>query len=141
MEDAEACAILGAKPVWLPFGDHQYERGANAKEVRVAVAEAVEGAALVLVPGFPLMHEDHRWLADALVGAGYARYVEQPYAALWHEGPPGDEWHRAQASLRDRRAKARAWKAYASQFDGLGENAERRTVRYEASRGGEAIAW
>src|SRR5213080_853986 len=26
-EDRRACALLGVEPVWLPFSDHQYDRG------------------------------------------------------------------------------------------------------------------
>lgn len=139
-EDAAACEILGVTPVWLPFSDHQYERGADAAAIRAAVEETVADADAVLVPGFPLQHEDHAWLAETLDGLPYGRYVEQPYAALWHDSPPGDGWTRARAAVRDRRAKSLAWGAYASQLAQLGEGAERRTVRWEASRGGELVA-
>ena len=65
-EDRRACATLGATPVWLPFGSVDYERHGDDTEVRDAVASAVADAELVLLPGHPLTHPDHAWLARLL---------------------------------------------------------------------------
>src|SRR3954464_3679117 len=45
-EDARACAIVGARPIWLPFSDLQYDRGAGDDAIRAAVTGAVAGAAV-----------------------------------------------------------------------------------------------
>ena len=151
-EDATACGHLGARPVWLPYFDHQYERGASDDEVRAAVVEAV-GASLALLPGFPLMHEDHRWLRVLLDGAFPAErhglYAEQPYAAFWTEQPgaegspspelvpPPARWGRLRAGLVDQRRKLAAYRAYASQHELLGHPVGK-IFRYEIRLGGES---
>jgi len=120
-EDFRACELLGARPFWLPHGDEQYERGATDDEIRSAVVEAA-GNALVLLPGFPLAHDDHRWVHDLLTGAfepgrlGF--YAEQPYAAFGGASPP-------------------ASRAYASQHRPLGKVVWP-ILRYELRRGGES---
>lgn len=85
-EDARACQVLGATPVWLPFGDVEYDERRNDEDVWTAIAEAVAPVDLVLIPGFPLAAPDHLWLTRLLlrrplpsVRLGF--YVEQPYAA------------------------------------------------------------
>lgn len=86
VEDARACAVLGAEPVWLPFEDCEQD-GADRDDEAVwtALRPLLEGANAVLVPGYPHVHPDHLWLArSALLHAGDAPlgvYVEQPYAA------------------------------------------------------------
>ncbi len=147
-EDLTACARLGVRCSWLPYGDKTYGRGASAEAVLEAVIKASAGADIVLVPGFPLLHPDHVWLAELLDGRLEAqrvgRFVEQPYAALWTAGPPDDgSWQPLAASLRDRLAKVRAFRAYASQLPLLAEGQRPvwRTLRYEVARGGEWVQW
>jgi hypothetical protein len=135
--------------VWLPFFDHEYERGGSNEEIGAGLEEAIRNAESVLVPGFPLRHEDHLWLRELVDGRGIGErrlgeYVEQPYAGLWL--PPsapdlGLGWPRVAASLRDRLVKVRASRAYASQLPLFGERAVLRMTRYEAMRGGEAVRW
>ena len=138
-EDATACARLGASASWLPYSDNQYERGGSDDEIRTAVVESV-GAPLVLLPGFPLHHPDHRWLRELLEPAfpperrGF--YVEQPYAATAAADPPGDGWNRLRATLGDQRRKLAACRAYASQQGPL-ERPMASIFRYEITRGGE----
>jgi LmbE family N-acetylglucosaminyl deacetylase len=152
-EDRRACGILGAEPRWLPHEDHQYERRADDKAIRADVIEAV-GDAMVLLPGFPLSHDDHAWVAVLLEGA-FARervgyYVEQPYA-IWTGDQPFDwvapgsahpaQWRPAAADARDRLRKLRACRAYASQLPHLGSRPLLATCRREARLGGELITW
>jgi LmbE family N-acetylglucosaminyl deacetylase len=158
-QDATACAEVGAKPVWLPYSDHQYPRNGDDATILAALVEAVGEAETVLVPGFPLMQEDHLWLR-ALIGretfpqARLGLYVEQPYAALWTSGPaaaPGVPepsaaggslcWVPLAATLPDRLTKLGACRRYSSQVPLLGRGALRRMVRYEVRRGGEWVAW
>jgi LmbE family N-acetylglucosaminyl deacetylase len=158
-EDRRACELLGAEPVWLPFRDHQYEPRADWAEIRDAVAQAVEGAGLVLVPGAPLTHEDHIWLTRGVIEAGIARgarlglYLEQPYA-IWTDKPaaapaeierllggPALTWTATPIGRGHRRLKARACAAYASQISGLTPTLIYELAKYESRRGGEAIAW
>ena len=149
-EDAEACRLLGVQARWLPFGDHQYDRHGSDVEIRDAVVEAT-GEGLVLLPGFPLLHPDHRWLrellADAFDPARVGFYVEQPYAAYstdlpgvgQAEGPmlPAESWQPLRAGLIDQRRKRAACRAYESQLPLLGEILNP-IVRYELRAGGES---
>jgi LmbE family N-acetylglucosaminyl deacetylase len=86
-EDRRACARLGATPVWLPYGDHTYDRGGTDAQVWESVAAAIADADEVLVPGYPLTHPDHRWIANLVLSrrnelrGRMALYAEQPYAA------------------------------------------------------------
>jgi len=140
-EDAAACARLGARPLWLPYSDEQYERGGSDDEVLEAVVDAV-GSALVLLPGFPLEHEDHRWLQELLEAAfpptRRGLYVEQPYAAAC-SASPGDGWRCLRAGLGDQRRKLAACRDYTSQQGLLGKPLAS-ILRYEIGRGGESAA-
>src|SRR5262245_764125 len=83
-EDQRACTILGAKPVWLPFSDNQYDRDRDAARVGAALAPHVEKADVLLLPGFPLTHPDHVCATAVVLGTAPQRarigfYVEQPY--------------------------------------------------------------
>jgi LmbE family N-acetylglucosaminyl deacetylase len=145
-EDRLACREVGAEPVWLPFCDHQYPRGGGDDEIWERLTEALADAETVLVPGFPLMHEDHVWIAGlvrerGLAGRRVGRYVEQPYAATWTSGPDG--WTPLHASASRRLAKLRACRRYSSQLPLLDEQGATlsRLTRYEASRGGECVSW
>lgn len=137
-EDAAACARLGARPLWLPYSDEQYERGGSDDEIRTAVAEAA-GSSFVLLPGFPLDHPDHSWLHELLEPSfpperrGF--YLEQPYAATSEADPP-EGWRRLSATLGDQRRKLAACRSYASQEEPLGRPVAS-IFRYEIARGGE----
>jgi len=139
-EDRLACAAIGAKPVWLPFGSVDFERHGDEADVRRAVTDAVAGADLLLLPGFPLSHPDHDWLAQALVSdlksdtsrsnVRIGLYAEQPYTRRAGEAPRllpvfAGLWDRAvfepvHGSLRARLAKWRAIRQYRSQLPLLG---------------------
>ena len=152
-EDRRACELLGAAPVWLPYCDDQYERGADDDTIAAQVERVTSGADVVLLPGFPLLNPDHAWLT-ALVAKherdpgrlGY--YVEQPYAAqLWQ--PPslpagattGITWSIEPMTLRDLWRKNRAVGRYRSQRQAMGRHWYRKTTAYERRRRGETVAW
>lgn len=151
-EDRRACELLGAGSEWLPFGDHQYTRGAPEQEVRDAVVAVVDGRP-VLLPGFPLLHEDHHWLHGMLAAAfpDAGLYTEQPYGAAHTDRPgvsqeptarnaPGPHaWRFLRAGLRDRRRKISACRAYSSQLPLLEPHFVRDIVKYEVRVGGESI--
>ena len=146
-EDARACALVGASPVWLPFFDHQYDRGADDETILAALDEALGDAETVLVPGFPLVHEDHLWVVRLIdrrsqTGRRLGRYVEQPYT-LWSDEAPdaAHRWSRLPATFPDRLAKLRACREYRSQVPLLGKRLLLLIARYEAARGGEAVSW
>ncbi len=159
-EDLQACRLLGAEPFWLPFPDQQYGRP-HDREVWVALEPVVREADTVLVPGFPLAHSDHRWLTDLVWSRrmphqAVGLYVEQPYA-IQHRHPPSpltscerynlnQQWCILPIHPVDRRRKIKASLAYRSQMQYMAGRWPRsllawRIARYEARRGGEAVAW
>ena len=151
-EDRRACALLGARPAWLPFGSVDYERHGDEDDVRRAVAPLVEAASVVLVPGFPLSHPDHEWLvrtlAPALDGLDVALYAEQPYTRRSGGEPIVPAWvaeafgprsfEHPPTTARDRLAKWRAIRRYRSQLPLLGM---RRSVRRGPLRSAVAPEW
>ena len=155
-EDERACTLLGAHPVWLSYGDAVYERGGTDAEVAAAVLHAVDGADAVVVPGWPLRHPDHAWLAPLLVRElGSIRrvglYLEQPYT-WWHVGPPpagpelagGAEFVHSRLRPSDWLAKWQATRSYGSQLPLLRLAKRTRHLRllwFELRSGGEAVAW
>jgi LmbE family N-acetylglucosaminyl deacetylase len=150
-EDRRACALVGARPQWLPFGDEQYGLGADAMEVLAEVKRSIAGVRTVLLPGHPLWHEDHRWLTSLVLSAvrDVARtgcYAELPYAR-WQlpERPsvfsPGElTWQSAASRPRDRLSKARACLAYRSQLPQLSRSPWR-SVLAGLRSDGERLAW
>ena len=130
-EDAAACAAVGAKPSWLPFGDTDYDRHGTEHEIRTAVAEAVGDADTALLPGSPLSHPDHEYLVRTVADASLSAvrlgfYAEQPYTARSGEPPQTARWldvglgsklsfQPEGAGLRDRYAKWKAVRIYDSQ--------------------------
>ncbi len=155
-EDAAACTILGATASWLPFGSVDYERHGDEASVRDAIATAADGVDALLLPGFPLTHPDHEWLGRALVDGRMAcrrlgLYVEQPYARRMHGEPRVPSWgedalgtrpifETVPSRLRDRLAKWRAIRRYASQLPLLGMHRSLRRGPHTILRS-ERIAW
>lgn len=141
-EDRRACAILGVRPVWLPYGSVDYERHGEEAEVRARALARLDGSDAVLLPGAPLSHSDHAWLVRALLAGGLRApwtgfYAEQPYTRRaggdpaspgWLEGELGAPlvFERAPAGVRSRVAKWRAIRRYRSQLPLL---AMRRSLR------------
>ena len=115
-EDRRACTIVGASPVWLPFGEERDNPGVEDDAIWAAIADAVRGADAVLVPGFPLTHSEHEWLARlVLERTPLARrtglYVEQPYAygtvVGWRLASPRNLARLGSTFVRTGSAKAR----------------------------------
>jgi LmbE family N-acetylglucosaminyl deacetylase len=122
-------------------------------ELWSSIQHAVGQADTVLVPGFPLGHEDHLRLARATLARGFegrrvGLYVEQPYAAVRAEPPrvlpklaslvaEEVEWQALNAPVAARLDKVRAWRAYRSQFQHFGYRSLVNVLRYEARYGGE----
>lgn len=137
LEDLAACAVLGVAPVWLAYGSVDYDRHGADAEIADAVLAAFDGADLVLLPGFPLSHPDHRWLVDTLAardafaGLRHAFYAEQPYTTRSGERPPG--FLALPPDARSRLAKWRAIRGYRSQLPLLALD--------ELRRGAHVVAW
>jgi LmbE family N-acetylglucosaminyl deacetylase len=155
-EDREACERLGARFEWLPFGDDQYARERDEDEVWSHVARAIEAVDAVLLPGRPLIHPDHLWVARLASGrdlggkeVGY--YAELPYD-LWADGDKRrkapsstpdtpDSWVAPALSFRMRLAKWNACSAYSSQLRWLGRGFPYRRALLRSRLGGEQVAW
>jgi LmbE family N-acetylglucosaminyl deacetylase len=156
-EDRRACAAIRATPVWLPFGSVDYERHGEEGDVRRAVAAAVDGADVALLPGFPLTHPDHEWLVKTLStgridSSRIALYAEQPYTRRVGVEPELPAWvseamggvsafEPVRTHPRDRLAKWRAIRHYRSQLPLLGmrRSLGRGPRRYALAH--EWVAW
>lgn len=162
-EDARACELIGARPVWLPFRDNQYADDGRDRAWESLAPLLVDDAELILVPGFPLLHPDHAWLAGLvwehrtdLPPIGF--YVEQPYAeAVWHrhgrrpdrgdrsEAAPRElVWQRGRPTPRGWWRKQRALAAYSSQLRAMtrpGARVLARVARQELQLGGECLGF
>jgi LmbE family N-acetylglucosaminyl deacetylase len=154
-EDRRACAILGATPVWLPFGSVDFERHGDEVAVRAAVHASIEGADTVLLPGAPLSHPDHAWLTRALAGdiptTRLGFYAEQPYARRTRGDHEVPEWlavalgtpivfEKVPTGRRSQLAKSRAIRKYRSQLPLLGMRRSLRKGPHALALVAEAIA-
>jgi hypothetical protein len=116
------------------------DRHGDEADVQDAVSRALAGADTVVVPGLPLTHPDHAWLARILDVGGLEHprvgvYAEQPYTLRVGADPAESGFARTSLGLRDRLAKWRAIRCYASQLPVLGM----RPHRYAAAS--EWIGW
>jgi LmbE family N-acetylglucosaminyl deacetylase len=127
-EDVEALEGLGVASVRLPFPDSSNLYGPrDAAAIVERLQHETAGASEILVPGFPLIHADHRWLADLMADqkefdARIRFYVEQPYA-WWNRQTKFNRMKvidRAQLGPRHFYRKARAVRSYTSQVPLLG---------------------
>jgi LmbE family N-acetylglucosaminyl deacetylase len=157
-EDLRACSLLGATPIWLPFGDDGYGRGTDDDAAWAAVSSAVRGAKAVLAPGCPLRHPDHAWLTRLVLerGLGNVRvglYLEQPHAMWARLGRPATpplvrdllggplHWQRQSADKMDIRLKHRACRQYRSLFRAARPLLRWRLVLHETVIRGESLVW
>jgi len=155
LEDAHACRLMGVTAVWLSFADNLYNDRSTDEDVWSAISPTLDGADLVLVPGFPLIHDDHLRLTR-LVRAGLPSrlvgyYVEQPYAAWLRSGfsdkrPAAGEvsrlqsaWCRLRATPRFWVTKVKAMRTYPTQLR-LMHQPTNAILSYELRRGGETVA-
>jgi LmbE family N-acetylglucosaminyl deacetylase len=152
-EDSRACGIVGARTKWLTFVDSDYADLRDADEIWAAIDAALAGAEAVLVPGRPLVHPDHAWVANLAFARGTAArqlgaYAELPYDAwpnVQHHEPPQPvvdaRWRACEVSFGDRLLKWRASRAYESQLPWLGRGLGYRRAVCRSRIGGERIAW
>jgi len=161
-EDRQACRVLGATPRWLEFGAEPYERRGTDEDISYAVRAATEGADLVLIPGYPLLHPDHAYLSELLLRKGVSGqrtvlYTEQPYAYTHNKSPQTSAvpaaieavvgapiaWTRVRTERAHRQVKLQAVRCYRTQLRRLGLRTIGlyRMLWREASQGGEAVAW
>jgi LmbE family N-acetylglucosaminyl deacetylase len=109
-EDAAALGVLGARPVWLPFWDSQYKRGATAGEIQHALEDAVltEAPDAVFVP-LGLWHSDHRLahLAVRTLPSRHPRLAWYAYAdAIYRRYPDAGVAERLRDLRRSKLAPA-----------------------------------
>jgi LmbE family N-acetylglucosaminyl deacetylase len=139
-EDRRACALVGARPAWLPFRDKQYAGERDPEAVWDALEPQLD-ADLVLVPGYPVVHSDHEFVAGLLLArlpttrrVGF--YLERAYALGWNaprhaaqalsSRGRGLSWVQVRPRPGEARTKGRACRAYRSQFRLLGPHLPRR---------------
>jgi LmbE family N-acetylglucosaminyl deacetylase len=84
-EDVRACGILGARAIHLPLKDEQYATDGERTEVWESIRRQLEGVDALLLPGYPLVHPDHRWVTERALAqpppdTALGFYIEQPYA-------------------------------------------------------------
>lgn len=157
-EDRVACHIVGASPRVLDSRGGSYGGPGDADLTWRAIAEVVAGADVVLIPGFPLTNDDHRWLFTLLVerplpADRVAVYAEQPYRYAARRAQPvttpdsidSPRWASTGYGLRELRLKRRAILAYRSQMPLLGFTARHhrklyRMLVHEVLHRGEATA-
>jgi LmbE family N-acetylglucosaminyl deacetylase len=142
-EDRRACAHLGATPIWLPFGSVDYERHGTPEDVLSALAEVVAGPDELLVPGIPLTHPDHAWLARLLDGESFSAKRRSVYHETLYARREGRRrevgYGTVRSTPRDRLAKWRALHEYESQLPLLGLTTRRRRLSIVLEP--EAVAW
>ena len=114
--------------------------------MRDAVLGALEGADTVVVPGLPLTHPDHAWLAqvidaDVVDHPWVGRYAEQPYTFRAAADPAAAGFARTPVRLDDRLAKWRAIRCYASQLPLLAMRRSLRRGPHRYAAASEWIAW
>ena len=159
-EDDVACRTLGVEPVWLSLPDEDYAGVRDAEHVWTALSAVIRNEDTVLVPGSPLTHNDHRWLAELFVAKGpcwkrLGLYREQPYRYWTRPSHRHSDlalstvsselnWRgNAIATARKVGRKWRAVCAYPSQLPllGLKRRGLARMLAHEIATGGEMIAW
>jgi len=151
-EDARACRLVHARPVWLAFADADYDEPRDPDEISGAIDAAVGAAEAVLVPGRPLLHADHAWLAHVVLARRENRsigaYAELPYD-VWQDVERCQplpvlaeaNWTAPRLSLPARIAKWKAVQAYESQLPWLERGLRYRRALLRARVGHERIAW
>lgn len=138
-DNEEACGLLGARTVDLPFLDGKYGQTLHTRQLAAAVHQTLIGLTPteILVP-LGVRHADHLLTAPFALAEAMARrvrvcvYADLPYSAMYPDEaaarldqleviePAGDSGH-----LEEKRAACRL---YSNQF---GEDADRHCFVYE----------
>jgi LmbE family N-acetylglucosaminyl deacetylase len=145
-EDRRACAIIGARPEWLPYRDETYGLRPADDEIWPHVVDAIGGCDELLVPGWPLRHADHAWLTGLVrrrreeLPCALRFYAEQPYATAATGSASPTTFARVRSAAADRAAKLRASVEYRSQLRPLGVGRLVRANLDEWRGGGERIS-
>ena len=144
-EDRAAAEVLRVSTDWLPFDDASYVSRRDPDAIWSEIQPAFEGSRVLLLPGWPLSHPDHRWTTMLVVdrvepSTAVAFYSELPYAAhpttlakaaLRGRTAPllhyflGEElvWVRTHVTREDHRAKKHAVACYEGEVASLGYRA------------------
>ncbi len=151
-EDSDAARVLGVRSTWLPFDDGAYVAPRDPEHIWSMIAPFLVMASAVLVPGWPLVHADHRFttmlvLQRMQTGVPLFFYAEMPYAShpssvlrsvlrgrraapLFHAHAVDLTWRPTAVTSEDRRAKRAAVECYRGEIESLGREA-RRSALYE----------
>jgi len=160
-EDRAAADVIGYEPVWLPFDDNGYVYRRDPDQIMAALTPHVVDADVVLVPGWPLKHADHRYVALLLVqqltDVPVVLYSELPYAAsprsiavaalkgrshspLKGSVPDDVSWESMRVDSSDDRAKTEAIACFGGELEVLGYRA-RALAAYNKLRRSEGFGF
>ncbi|MEP7202471.1 MAG: PIG-L family deacetylase [Ilumatobacteraceae bacterium] len=150
-EDQQACDLLGVKPVWLPFDEEAVLAKRDPDAMWDTLGPLLQTASLVMLPGWPLDHADHRYattlvldrlpkhqpvmfygeLPTARSATAIVKSLTRGKALPWLLHALGDEmrWFTPQLSRRDVDAKMRAIAAYPGEVIALGLSARPRSLQ------------
>ena len=141
-EEERAVAELGASAVALPWPDSGYPGRRDPEAIWQQLHPILGDADLMLLPGWPLSHADHRYTTMLVMerldrNAPIVFYAEQPYAAepvtmlkgairnrtvapLRHAYGGEIRWRRSRFDTTARRAQDRALSHYGGELANLG---------------------
>lgn len=84
-EDDAAASVLKVEAISLPFDDFSYAAPRDPETIWDAMEPFLADADVILTPGWPLVHPDHRYLSTLIVQHSLAGqvlfYQELPYGA------------------------------------------------------------
>ena len=84
-EDGAAAAVLKVEAISLPFDDGSYAAPRDPEVIWDAMKSILADANVILTPGWPLVHPDHRYLSTLIMQHSLAGqvlfYQELPYGA------------------------------------------------------------
>lgn len=141
-EDQQACDVLGVTPIWLPFDEEAFIVKRDPDLMWATLEPLLVTASVVMLPGWPLGHSDHRYTTALVLDRLPDRstvmfYGELPSAIRlgsllksvtrgrnlpWLLHALGDEmrWFAPRLSRRDVDVKMRAVSAYSGELIALG---------------------
>lgn len=156
-EDAAAGAVLAATTTTLPWADSDYVASRDPDAIWQELRPALEPSGLIMLPGYPLSHADHRYTTmlvleriDPTIPIVF--YAELPYAAeplrlvkarlrertvapLLHAYGADIDWRLQRLTRPDRKAKALAISKYAGELEALGFRARWNRIHDRFARG------